>query len=66
MIWLMKILKHVPKRIIVNKVIRDKALDIAKIPEYDEYQCGLASMVYKFVDKKGSGGSVKSEFMLNQ
>ena len=34
------------------KFLRDKAFDIAKSPIYDEYQRGLASMVYKFFDKK--------------
>ena len=31
-----------------DKVLRDKAYDIASNPEYDGYQRGLASMVYKF------------------
>ena len=41
-----------------DKVLRDKAYDIAYDPEYDGYQRGLASMVYKVFDKKsmGSGG----------
>ena len=29
-----------------------KAFNIAKNPKYDGYQRGLASMVYKFFDKK--------------
>ena len=36
------------------KFLRDKAFDIAKSPIYDEYQRGLASMVYKFFDKKSA------------
>ena len=35
-----------------DKVLRDKAFNIAKNPKYDGYQRGLASMVYKFFDKK--------------
>ena len=35
-----------------DKVLRDKAYDIASNPEYDGYQRGLASMAYKFFDKK--------------
>ena len=35
-----------------NKVLRDKAYDIASNPEYDGYQRSLASIVYKFFDKK--------------
>ena len=37
-----------------DKVLRDKAYDIASYPEYDGYQRGLASMVYKFFDKKST------------
>ena len=29
--------------------------DIASTPKYDDYQRGLASMVYKFFDKKSTG-----------
>ena len=35
-----------------DKVLRDKAYNIASNPEYDGYQRGLASMVYKFFDSK--------------
>ena len=38
-------------------ILRDKAYNIASNPEYDGYQRGLASMVYKFFDKKKSIGS---------
>ena len=37
-----------------DKVLRDKAYDIASNPEYDGYQRGLASMVYKFFNKKST------------
>ena len=37
-----------------DKVLRDKAYDIASNPEYDGYQRGLASMVYKFFEKKST------------
>ena len=42
-----------------DKVLRDKAYDKASYPEYDGYQRGLASMVYKFFDKKSMGSGVK-------
>ena len=42
-----------------DKVLRDKAYDIASNPKYDGYQRGLASMVYKFFDKKSMGSGVK-------
>ena len=38
-----------------DKVLRDKAYNIASNPEYDGYQRGLASMVYTFFDKKING-----------
>ena len=44
----------------------DKACNVGKNPKYDEYQSGLASMVYKDLDKKSSGGAVKSKLRPNQ
>ena len=35
-----------------NKVLLDKAPNIAKNPKCDGYQGGIASMVYKSFDKK--------------
>ena len=34
------------------KILRGKAYTIASNPQYDGYQRGLASMVYKFFDSK--------------
>ena len=42
-----------------DKFLRDKAYDIASNPGYDGYQRGLASMVYKFFDKKSTGSGFK-------
>ena len=47
-----------------DKVLRDKAYDIASNPEYDGYQRGLASMVYKFFDKKSMGSGIASSSIL--
>ena len=49
-----------------DKVLRDKTYNIASNPEYDGYQRGLASMVYKFFDKKsiGSGFARDSSLIL--
>ena len=63
-------------------MLRDKAFDVAKNPKYDRYQRGLASMVYKFFDKKSalftrpetlatrdksaSSSGIKNENMLNK
>ena len=45
-----------------TKDLINRAYDIASNPEYDGYQRGLASMVYKFFDKKtmGSGAAEPS------
>ena len=40
--------KDLAKRTVADKVLKDKAFNIAKDPKYDGYQRGLASMVYKF------------------
>ena len=37
-----------------DKVLRDKAYNIASNPKYGGYQRGLASMVYNFFDKKST------------
>ena len=44
--------KDLINRTEADKVLRDKAYDIASNPKYDGYQRGLTSMVYKFFDKK--------------
>ena len=46
------------RRTAADKVLRDKAFNIAKNAKYDGYQRGLASMVYKFFDKKTKGSGV--------
>ena len=64
--------KDIKRRTASDKILRDKAFNIAKNPKYDGYQRGLASMVYKFFDKKttsltdksvsGSGVNIPLEF----
>ena len=51
--------KDLANRTHADKVLKDRAFEIASDPKYDGYQRGLASMVYKFFDKKSSGGEVK-------
>ena len=53
--------KKLAKRTESDKVLRDKAFKIASDPKYDVYQRGLASMFYKFFDKKSSGSRVDAE-----
>ena len=47
--------KDLARRTASDKVLRNKAFNIAKNRKYDGYQKGLLSMVYKFFDKKTSG-----------
>ena len=50
--------KDLVKRTQSDKVLKDKAIKIASDPKYDGYQRGLASMVYKFFDKKSKGSGI--------
>ena len=43
-----------------DKLLRDKAFNAAKNPKFDEYQRGLASMVYKCFNKKSPSLADKS------
>ena len=50
--------KDLAKGTAADKVLRDKAFQIAIDQKYDEYQRGLASMVYTFFDKKSQGSGL--------
>ena len=56
--------KDIARRTASDKVLRDKAFNIAKNPNYDGYQTGLASMAYKIFDEKSkkSGVNIPLEF----
>ena len=64
--------KDLVKRTKSNKVLKDKAFQIASYSKYDGCQRGLASMLYKFFDKqsvsinksKGSSISEKPDYQL--
>ena len=58
--------KDIARRAASDKVLRDKAFNIAKNPKYDRYQRGLASMVYKFFDKKSKGSGVNIPLEFNE
>ena len=47
--------KDLVRRTASDRRLTDKAFYIAKNAKYDGYQRGLASMVYKFFDKKTFG-----------
>ena len=50
--------KDLKRRTASDKILRDKAFNIAKNPKYDGYQRGLVSMVSNFFDKKSSSRGV--------
>ena len=52
--------KDLTKRTIADKILKNKAFNIAKDPKYDGYQRQLASMVYKFFDSKVASPDKKS------
>ena len=47
------------KRTVADKILRNRGFNIVKDQKYDGYQRGLASMVYKFFDKKSKGSGAK-------
>ena len=51
--------KDLTKRTVADKILKNKAFDIAKDPKYDGYLRGLDSVVYKFFDSKVSGSGAK-------
>ena len=51
-------LKDLKRRTTSDKILRDKAFNIAKSPKYDGYQRGVASMVYKVFEKTSKGSGV--------
>ena len=52
--------KDLSRRTASDKVLRDKTFNIARNPKYDGHQRKLASMVYKFFEKKSAGGGVST------
>ena len=58
--------KDLKRRKFFDNVLRDKAFNIAKNPKYDGDQRGLASIVYKFFDKKSKGSGVNMPLEFNE
>ena len=50
--------KDVTKRPFADKVLTEKAFKICSDQNYDRYQRRIASMVYKFFDKKSQGSGI--------
>ena len=58
--------KDLARKTTSDKVLRDKAFNIAKNPKYDGYQRGFASTVYKFFNKMSEGGGSNNEIKQNE
>ena len=54
------------RRTASDKILRDKAFNIAENPKYDGHQRGLASMVYNVFDKKSAGSGVNIPLAFNE
>ena len=57
--------KDLVRRTASEKVLYDKAFNIAENPKHDGYECGLPSMVYKVLNNS-SAGAIKSKIRSNQ
>ena len=57
--------KDLPRRTTADKAFCNNAFNVAKNSRYNEYQCGLASMVYKFFDKKTFNRNKGTSFIDN-
>ena len=53
--------KDLTKRTVGDKILKNKAFNIAKDPKYDGHQRGLGSMLYKYFDKKSEGRDVNTK-----
>ena len=58
--------KDLTRRTASDKILRDKAFNIAKNPKYDGYQRGLASMFNNIFEKKSPGSGIKNKIISNK
>ena len=58
--------KDLPKRAILGKILKDNAYEIARNFKYDGYQKALATMVYKFFDKKTRSAVSVNEYLAEE
>ena len=58
--------KDLARRTASDKILLDKAFNIAKNLKYNRYQRELASMVYNVFEKKTSGSSTYNENISNK
>ena len=58
--------KDLEKKTQSDKVLKDKVFKIAANPRFDGYQRGLASMVYKFFNKKSKGSGLENKQLADE
>ena len=58
--------KDLTRRTSSDKILRDKAFNIAKNSKHEGYQRGLTSIVYQVLIKKSSGSNIKNENLSDQ
>ena len=58
--------KDLVRRTASDRILRDKAFNIAKNPKYDGYQRGLAYMAFNFYDKKSKGSGIDNNNLIKQ
>ena len=58
--------KNLERRTQSDKVLKDKAFEIASNPKHHGYQRELASMIYKSFNKKPKRTGIKNEIKKNQ
>ena len=58
--------KDLEKRTQSDIVLKKKAFKIASNPKYNGYERGLASMVYKFFDKKSKGSGLENKELADE
>ena len=56
--------KDLNRKTFADTVLCNKSFNIAKDSKDDGYQRGLASMIYKFFDKKSSGSGIEMKIFL--
>ena len=57
--------KDLTRRTASDKMLHDRAFNIAANPKYGGYQRSFASIVYTFFDKKSSSSGIKNEHISN-
>ena len=63
LVFNMKWFQSLSRRAVSDKIVRCKAF-LPKYPTYDGLQRFFASIIYKFVDNKTSGGASKNKLCL--